>query len=111
MLYSAGNIFNCMILIMLRAGDDEKNAHLKKLEGAAQNLQLFKADLLDYESIQAAIAGCEGVFHVASPLPSTKVSNPEVSDYRLTYEYFPVTLVAQWTSYMQSFYMISFKKG
>ncbi|XP_019054808.1 PREDICTED: cinnamoyl-CoA reductase 1-like isoform X2 [Nelumbo nucifera] len=56
----------------------EKNAHLKKLEHAALNLHLFKADLLDYDSLCAAIAGCKGVFHVASPVPLGTVSNPEV---------------------------------
>ncbi|CAA6661620.1 unnamed protein product [Spirodela intermedia] len=45
---------------------DPKNVHLKRLENAA-NLKLFKADLLDYESLSAAIAGCEGVFHAACP--------------------------------------------
>jgi hypothetical protein len=58
--------------------DDEKNAHLKSLENATDNLKLFKADLLDYDSIVSAVVGCDGVFHVASPVPSTKVSNPEV---------------------------------
>lgn len=57
---------------------DEKNAHLKKLEGAAENLQLFKTDLLDYEGLCAAMVGCTGVFHVACPVPADKVPNPEV---------------------------------
>ncbi|ESR46472.1 hypothetical protein WN944_007449 [Citrus x changshan-huyou] len=57
---------------------DEKNAHLKKLEGASENLQLFKTDLLDYEALCAATAGCTGVFHVACPVPVGKVPNPEV---------------------------------
>ncbi|OAY76256.1 Cinnamoyl-CoA reductase 2 [Ananas comosus] len=52
--------------------DESKNAHLKKLEHASQNLQLFKADLLDYSSLASAIAGCQGVFHVASPVPASK---------------------------------------
>ncbi|XP_020265424.1 cinnamoyl-CoA reductase 2-like [Asparagus officinalis] len=62
----------------VRDPSDEKNAHLKNLDGALENLQLFKADLLDYNAVAAAIAGCEGVFHVASPVPPTKVLNPEV---------------------------------
>lgn len=57
---------------------DEKNAHLRNLDRASENLQIFKADLLDYNRMASAIAGCEGVFHVASPVPSTKVTNPEV---------------------------------
>ncbi|XP_076892907.1 cinnamoyl-CoA reductase 1-like [Bidens hawaiensis] len=57
---------------------DEKSAHLKNLEKASKNLKLFKADLLDYESIRAAIAGCDGVFHTASPVPPGSVPDPEV---------------------------------
>ncbi|CAA7397994.1 unnamed protein product [Spirodela intermedia] len=56
---------------------DPKNVHLKRLENAA-NLKLFKADLLDYESLSAAIAGCEGVFHAACPVPLGKTLDPEV---------------------------------
>lgn len=61
---------------VLVAGDD-KNAHLKNLEHAGEKLKLFKADLLDFDSILAAVKGCDGVFHVASPVPSASVSNPE----------------------------------
>uniref|UniRef100_A0A804R4Y6 NAD-dependent epimerase/dehydratase domain-containing protein n=1 Tax=Zea mays TaxID=4577 RepID=A0A804R4Y6_MAIZE len=55
-----------------------KNAHLKELERAGERLQLLQADLLDYSSVASAIAGCEGVFHVACPVPSGRSSNPEV---------------------------------
>lgn len=65
----------------VRGPNDEKNSHLKKLEKAQENLKVFKADLLDYNSIASAVAGCEGVFHVAGPFPSRKVSNPEVELY------------------------------
>ncbi|XAR61503.1 Cinnamoyl-CoA reductase [Bertholletia excelsa] len=61
----------------VRDPQDEKNGHLKKLERAPVNLRLFKADLLDCNSLSAAIAGCSGVFHVASPVPSTGVPIPE----------------------------------
>jgi hypothetical protein len=57
---------------------DGKNAHLKTLEDAGERLQLVKADMLDYGSVASAVAGCQGVFHVASPVPSGKSSNPEV---------------------------------
>ncbi|CAI0628527.1 unnamed protein product [Linum tenue] len=57
---------------------DEKYAHLKQLPNASENLKLVKADLLDYPSLVAAIQGCSGVFHVASPVPSSSVSNPQV---------------------------------
>nr|APG32500.1 putative cinnamoyl-CoA reductase 5 [Freesia hybrid cultivar] len=62
----------------VRDPSDEKNDHLKKLDNASDNLQFFKADLLDYKSLTAAIAGCEGVFHVASSVPSSKLPNPEI---------------------------------
>ncbi|KAG5542633.1 hypothetical protein RHGRI_022225 [Rhododendron griersonianum] len=55
--------------------DEKKNGHLKKLEKASENLLLFKADLFDYEGLYAAIAGCTGVLHVASPVLS---DNPSV---------------------------------
>ncbi|KAJ1259968.1 hypothetical protein BS78_10G196100 [Paspalum vaginatum] len=54
-----------------------KNAHLKALEGAGERLQLVKANLMDYDSVASAVASCEGVFHVASPVPSGRSSNPE----------------------------------
>lgn len=62
----------------VRNPTDVKCEPLKKLENATENLKLYEADLLDYESISAAVKGCVGVFHVASPVPSTSVSNPEV---------------------------------
>ncbi|KAK4767765.1 hypothetical protein SAY87_002906 [Trapa incisa] len=56
---------------------DDKNAHLIKLDGASDNLKLFKADLLDYDSLRSAIMGCDGVLHVACPVPTSEVLNPE----------------------------------
>ncbi|KAB2631980.1 cinnamoyl-CoA reductase 2-like [Pyrus ussuriensis x Pyrus communis] len=53
----------------LRDPSNDRHAHLKKLDKASENLKLFKADLLDYESLRTAIQGCDGVFHVASPVP------------------------------------------
>ncbi|KAJ0988114.1 hypothetical protein J5N97_006470 [Dioscorea zingiberensis] len=61
----------------VRDPSNERNSHLMKLDKASENLRLFKVELLDYDSVLAAIAGCQGVFHVASPVPATKVSNPE----------------------------------
>ncbi|KAK9109318.1 hypothetical protein Sjap_017378 [Stephania japonica] len=65
-------------------GDDGKNGHLKKLENAAENLQLFKADVLDFESLCEAIDGCTGVFHTACPVPyySSALQDPEVEMIR-----------------------------
>eukprot|EP00268_Persea_americana_P026574 TRINITY_DN2601_c1_g1_i1.p1 TRINITY_DN2601_c1_g1~~TRINITY_DN2601_c1_g1_i1.p1 ORF type:complete len:323 (-),score=52.14 TRINITY_DN2601_c1_g1_i1:104-1072(-) len=61
----------------VREPADGKNAHLMKLEKAADKLQLFKASLQDYDSLLAAIKGCSGVFHVACPVPSGPVANPQ----------------------------------
>ncbi|KAJ4830643.1 hypothetical protein Tsubulata_051137 [Turnera subulata] len=57
--------------------DKRKCGHLSTLDKASQNLKLFKADLLDYNSLCSAFEGCIGVFHVASPVPSTTSENPE----------------------------------
>ncbi|XP_025012472.1 cinnamoyl-CoA reductase 1 [Ricinus communis] len=62
----------------VRDPENEKNAHLWKLDRATENLKLFKAELLDYNALYSAIEGCSGVFHVASPLPSSAVQNPEM---------------------------------
>ncbi|XP_044949818.1 phenylacetaldehyde reductase-like [Hordeum vulgare subsp. vulgare] len=56
---------------------DQKNAHLMQLDGAAESLSLFKADVLDRAALAAAAAGCQGVFHVASPVPADKTVDPE----------------------------------
>ncbi|KAF0929230.1 hypothetical protein E2562_016458 [Oryza meyeriana var. granulata] len=61
----------------LRDPCDPKNAHLKQLDGASERLRLFKADVLDSDELAAAIAGCDGVFHVASPVPGDKIVDPE----------------------------------
>ncbi|XVE94359.1 hypothetical protein REPUB_Repub02eG0002300 [Reevesia pubescens] len=63
----------------VRNAGDDKNAHLKKLDNASANLQLFETDLLNGEGLCAAITGCTGVFHVASPVPPLDSEiNPEV---------------------------------
>ncbi|XP_052167448.1 cinnamoyl-CoA reductase 1-like [Oryza glaberrima] len=61
----------------VRNPDDPKNAFLKQLENATENLQLFKADVLDGGSLTAAFAGCEGVFHPATPVPEEQMVDPE----------------------------------
>ncbi|KAF5747260.1 hypothetical protein HS088_TW06G01441 [Tripterygium wilfordii] len=58
---------------------DESYDHLEKLDKASENLTVFKADLLDYSSLYSAIAGCNGVIHIASPVPSSTTTNPEAT--------------------------------
>ena len=65
-----------------------KNAHLKALDDAGERLQLLKADLLDYNNVASAVSGCEGVFHVASPVPFGRSSNPEVNLSKTSILYF-----------------------
>ncbi|OEL32200.1 Tetraketide alpha-pyrone reductase 1 [Dichanthelium oligosanthes] len=62
----------------VRDPSDPKNAHLMTMDGAGERLRLFKADMLDPASVAAAVAGCEGVFHVASPVPAVNPTNPDV---------------------------------
>ncbi|ONH99800.1 hypothetical protein PRUPE_6G051200 [Prunus persica] len=57
--------------------DEGETKHLEALEGAATRLRLFQIDLLDYNSIFAAINGCSGVFHLASPCIIDQVQDPE----------------------------------
>ncbi|CAL4892634.1 unnamed protein product [Urochloa decumbens] len=49
-------------------GNFQKVAHLWKLSGANERLQLVRADLLEEGSFDDAVMACEGVFHVASPV-------------------------------------------
>ncbi|KAK6164178.1 hypothetical protein DH2020_001042 [Rehmannia glutinosa] len=59
--------------------DPKKTNHLLSLDGAKERLKLLKADLLEEGSFDAAVAGCDGVFHCASPF-FLETSNPQVLD-------------------------------
>jgi cinnamoyl-CoA reductase len=59
--------------VLLSLPVDPKNDHLRALDGAADRLVLYRADLLDPESLATAFAGCEGVFHAASPVTDDPV--------------------------------------
>ncbi|KFK43249.1 hypothetical protein AALP_AA1G099200 [Arabis alpina] len=60
--------------------DAKKTKHLLTLEGADERLKLFKADLLEDGSFEQAIEGCDGVFHIASPVSLT-ATNPQARYY------------------------------
>lgn len=62
-------------MVVVVVTEDPKNGHLRELEGAEERLSLYKADLLDLESLKAAIDGCDGVFHTASPVTDDPVSD------------------------------------
>ncbi|XP_015696562.1 cinnamoyl-CoA reductase 1-like isoform X2 [Oryza brachyantha] len=46
----------------------QKYPHLQTLEGAEDRLSLCYANIMDYNSLRVAFDGCQGVFHVASPV-------------------------------------------
>ncbi|KAL6622588.1 hypothetical protein ACP70R_032467 [Stipagrostis hirtigluma subsp. patula] len=64
--------------------DPKKTNHLRELDGAKDRLHLFKASLLEEGSFDAAIEGCECVFHTASPFyhnvkdPKAELLDPAV---------------------------------
>ncbi|KAI3992093.1 hypothetical protein MKX01_014984 [Papaver californicum] len=58
-------------------GNYGKVAHLWRLEGAKEGLQLVKADLMTENSFDVAISGCDGVFHTASPVLGPK-ADPKI---------------------------------
>lgn len=62
------------------ADDPKKTEHLRALDGATERLHLFKANLLEEGSFDAAIDGCEGVFHTASPFYHA-VTDPQVHSH------------------------------
>ncbi|KAL0413694.1 UNVERIFIED_CONTAM: Tetraketide alpha-pyrone reductase 1 [Sesamum radiatum] len=57
--------------------DPSKVAHLKALEGAKERLRLFQANLTKEGSFDAAIDGCDGVFHTASPVILDNYNDPQ----------------------------------
>ncbi|KAJ4840506.1 hypothetical protein Tsubulata_000442 [Turnera subulata] len=58
--------------------DEKETKHLKALSGGGDaRLRLYQIDLLDYDSISAAIDGCAGVFHLASPCTVEPVQDPQ----------------------------------
>ncbi|KAH9654674.1 tetraketide alpha-pyrone reductase 1 [Citrus sinensis] len=58
-------------------GNERKLAHLWRLEGAKERLQIVRANLMDEGSFDDAINGCQGVFHTASPVLKPS-SNPKI---------------------------------
>jgi len=62
--------------------DDKKAGLLRALPGAAERLRLFQTDMYDADTFEPAIAGCEFVFLVATPL----VHDPTSTKYKNTTE-------------------------
>ncbi|GAA0147854.1 dehydratase [Lithospermum erythrorhizon] len=57
--------------------DEKETKHLEALDGAETRLKFFQIDLLDYDSIFAAVKGTAGVIHVASPCIVDRVHDPQ----------------------------------
>ncbi|KAG6490127.1 hypothetical protein ZIOFF_051410 [Zingiber officinale] len=57
--------------------DKVETAHLRSLPGSSNRLRLFQINLLDPDSILAAIHDVSGVFHLASPFIITRVQDPQ----------------------------------
>ncbi|KAG6523918.1 hypothetical protein ZIOFF_013806 [Zingiber officinale] len=58
-------------------GDEAETAHLRSLPSPSNCLCLFQIDLLDPDSILAAIRDVSGLFHLASPCIITCVQDPQ----------------------------------
>ncbi|KAI3519234.1 hypothetical protein L1887_08261 [Cichorium endivia] len=65
-------------------GNIKKVKHLLELPKAEKNLTLWKADLTEEGSFDEAIEGCQGVFHVATPMdfqskdPENEIIKPTI---------------------------------
>ncbi|CAL4981463.1 unnamed protein product [Urochloa decumbens] len=57
--------------------DERETKHLEALDGAASHLRLLQMDVLDAASVQAAVEGASGVFHLASPVTLQLPQDPE----------------------------------
>ncbi|KAM0941226.1 putative cinnamoyl-CoA reductase [Dioscorea sansibarensis] len=85
---ASGYIGSHVVQILLQRGytvhgtvqhldDEAETRHLQCMDGAQDRLKLFQMDLLDYDSILAAVHGVAGVLHLASPLTIGVVRDPE----------------------------------
>ncbi|KAL2942061.1 Tetraketide alpha-pyrone reductase 1 [Bienertia sinuspersici] len=82
---ASGYIASWLVKLLLNRGytvkatvrDPKKVDHLRSLEGAKERLHLLPANLLEEGSFDAAVEGCEGVFHTASPFYHD-VKDPQV---------------------------------
>ncbi|GLJ37506.1 hypothetical protein SUGI_0762060 [Cryptomeria japonica] len=59
-------------------GNEKETKHLESMEGAKERLKLFEVEVMDYDSVYAAISGCVGVFHLASPCIVDEVKDPQI---------------------------------
>ncbi|KAK8960775.1 Cinnamoyl-CoA reductase 1 [Platanthera guangdongensis] len=85
---ASGFIASWLVNLLLRRGytvkatlrdpaDPRRTGHLRSLEGATERLHLFRANLVEEGSFDAAIDGCDCVFHTASPVLLGEVNDPQ----------------------------------
>ncbi|GAV70972.1 Epimerase domain-containing protein [Cephalotus follicularis] len=85
---ASGYIASWLVKVLLQRGytvkatvrdpnDPKKTEHLRALDGASRRLHLFKANLMEEGAFDNVVAGCDAVFHTASPLLLT-VNDPKV---------------------------------
>ncbi|TKY47202.1 Cinnamoyl-CoA reductase 1 [Spatholobus suberectus] len=85
---ASGAIGSWVVLLLLQRGytvratvqdikDENETKHLEEMEGAKSRLRLCEMDLLDINSIAAAVEGCSGVIHLACPNIIGQVEDPE----------------------------------
>ncbi|GAB4832150.1 hypothetical protein Ancab_006167 [Ancistrocladus abbreviatus] len=55
----------------------KKTEHLLKLDRAKERLKLFKANLLEEGSFDSVVDGCDGIFHIASPIKFQDIKDPK----------------------------------
>ncbi|KAE8665640.1 WD-40 repeat family protein / notchless protein, putative isoform 1 [Hibiscus syriacus] len=76
---ASGYIASWLVKLLLHRGytvrttvrdpnDPKKTQHLLSLDGAKERLHLFKAELLDEGCFDSVVEGCQGVFHLATPV-------------------------------------------
>ncbi|PRP83489.1 hypothetical protein PROFUN_04363 [Planoprotostelium fungivorum] len=75
---ASGFVASHLVALLLREGyrvratvrsikDAKKTAHLRRLPGASERLELVECDLMKEGSFDRAVLQCSGVFHTASP--------------------------------------------
>ncbi|GLJ33983.1 hypothetical protein SUGI_0683470 [Cryptomeria japonica] len=73
----AGGCIASWLVKNLLERDERKCGPVLNLPGAQERLKLFQADLLEEGSFDSAVEGCQGVFHLASPIAGDKENTPE----------------------------------
>ncbi|WVZ66617.1 hypothetical protein U9M48_015808 [Paspalum notatum var. saurae] len=79
---SLTNAYMAPLWTHVRIADEKKTGMLRALPGAEERLRLFEADVYDADTFEPAIAGCEFVFLVATPM----VHDPNSTKYKDTTE-------------------------